>query len=692
MPTGPPGKMSGVALRIEDYAMIGDTHTGAMVGRDGSIDWWCVPRFDSGACFAALLGDAGNGRWRIGPAVPAGGPADSEPLSARRRYRGDTLVLETEWDMPDGTVRLIDHMPVGEGRNRIVRIVEGVSGTVEMATELVIRFDYGHIVPWVRRVDDAVIAVAGPDSLWLRTPVPVRGENMTTRGEFRVSGGDRVPFVLSWRPPHEGPPEVADPEADLAGTERWWDEWAARCSAVGGGGRWQGAVRRSLITLKGLTYAPTGGIVAALTTSLPESVGGVRNWDYRYCWLRDATFTLYALLLAGYDGEATAWRDWLLRAVAGQPSQFQILYGPAGERRLPEFEVPWLAGYEGSRPVRVGNAAADQFQLDVFGEVMDTLNVARRVGISERDTAWDFQKALMDDLEGVWQEPDDGIWEVRGPRRHFVHSKVMAWVAADRAVHACSVGLDGPVERWRQLAADIHAEVCKLGFDHERGTFTQYYGAHALDASLLMIPLVGFLPIDDPRVQGTVRAIEAELYRDGYVMRYSGEGTADVDGLPSGEGAFLPCSFWLADVWAMSGRTDEATALFERLLALCNDVGLLSEEYDSSRGRQVGNFPQAFSHLSLVNTARNLNELVDNPAMHRSRTAPAGSVAAPGPVDATRQGGSEGAGSAAPAPAAPAAPAPAAPDPAAPDSAAPDSAAPDPAAPAAVPTGAPPAR
>ena len=611
--------MAGVSLRIEDYAMIGDTHSGALVGRDGSIDWWCVPRFDSGACFAALLGDAGNGRWRIGPAAGADGVA---PLSTRRRYRGNTLIVETEWDLPGGSVRLIDHMPIRDGLSRIVRIVEGVRGRVAMEMELVIRFDYGHIVPWVRREGDAVVAVAGPDALCLRTPVEVRGENLTTRAELEVGAGERVPFVVTWYPPHEGVPPPTEPEQELASTERWWSEWGEGRAPHEGAGRWSDAAHRSLITLKGLTYAPTGGIVAALTTSLPESIGGVRNWDYRYCWLRDATFSLYALLLAGYDSEAKAWRDWLLRAVAGRPSQFQILYGPAGERRLPEFEVPWLAGYGASRPVRIGNAAAEQFQLDVFGEVMDTLSVARRVGIEERETAWDFQKALMDELEGVWQEPDEGIWEVRGPRRHFVHSKVMAWVAADRAVRAVEAGRDGPGDRWRQLASDIHDEVCKLGFNRELGTFTQYYGSKAIDASLLMIPLVGFLPADDPQVVGTVRAIEEGLCAEGLVLRYSGEGTPSVDGLPAGEGAFLPCTFWLCDVWAMSGRTDEATALFERLLSLRNDVGLLAEEYDVGRGRQVGNFPQAFSHLSLVNTARNLTEAADNASVHRSQAVP----------------------------------------------------------------------
>lgn len=606
--------MTGVGLRIEDYAMIGDTRTGALVGRNGSIDWWCVPRFDAGACFAALLGDSGNGCWRLSP--------PGAPVCTARRYRHDTLVLETEWEGPSGSVRVIDLLPVTDGPRRIVRVVEGLSGSCAIEMELVIRYDYGHIVPWVRRIDGATVAVAGPDSLCLRTPVETRGEDLRTKAEFRVAAGDRIPFVLTWSPSHEGVPAASDAEDDLAATEQWWDAWLSKCRPLDGDGRWHDAVRRSLITLKGLTYAPTGGIVAALTTSLPESLGGVRNWDYRYCWLRDATFTLYALLLAGYEAEAQAWRDWLLRAVAGRPDQFQILYGPAGERRLTEWEVPWLTGYESSRPVRIGNAAADQFQLDVFGEVMDTLSVARRTGMPESDSAWDLQTALVEELETVWGEPDDGIWEVRGPRRHFVHSKVMAWVGMERAVHAVESGLDGPVDRWRRVRDDIHAEVCQLGFNAEVGSFTQFYGSKELDASLLMIPQVGFLPIDDPRVQGTIKAIEEQLCRDGLVLRYGGSGSGGVDGLPPGEGAFLPCTFWLVDAMAMSGRTADAAALFERLLSLRNDVGLLAEEYDLDHHRLVGNFPQAFSHLSLVNTARNLTEADGRvAATHRSRAS-----------------------------------------------------------------------
>ena len=598
-------------LPIEDYAIIGDTHTAALVGNDGSIDWWCTPRFDSAACFAALLGTKDNGRWSI---APVGGAT-----CTRRRYRPDTLVLETEWETDTGAVRIIDHMPIRDDHTRIVRIVEGVSGRVAMETELIIRFDYGSVVPWVRRTDGDTLAIAGPDAVLLRTPVDVDGQHLTTRGAFEVSAGDRVPFTLAWYPSHERPPRVNDAEADLRATERWWLAWCNLCRPMDKETPWYEPVRRSLITLKALTFAPTGGIVAAPTTSLPEAIGGVRNWDYRYCWLRDATFTLYALLMAGYVAEARDWRDWLLRAVAGQPKEFQILYGPAGERRLVECELPWLSGYETSGPVRIGNAASEQFQLDVYGEVMDALNVGRRMGLPAEDAAWEFQLALMDELESAWSQPDEGIWEVRGPRRHFVHSKVMAWVAVDRAVQTTEAGLPGPLAKWRRLRATIHDEVCAEGFNAEVGSFTQYYGSTELDASLLMIPQVGFLPVDDPRVVGTVKAIEERLCDGGLVARYSTARATNVDGLPPGEGAFLPCSFWLADVWAMGGRQKEAEALFERLLGLCNDVGLLSEEYDVGLGRQVGNFPQAFSHLSLINTARNLTHATESSVRHRSR-------------------------------------------------------------------------
>ncbi|PLS75202.1 MAG: glucoamylase [Actinobacteria bacterium] len=593
-------------MRIEDYAVIGDTQTAALVGRDGSIDWLCLPRFDSGACFASLLGTRDHGRWQL---CPAGGA-----LASARQYRGDSLVLETRFTTPEGTARVVDFMPPRARDPDVVRVVEGVSGRVPMRMELAIRFDYGRSVPWVRRVDGRLHAVAGPDALVLDTPVPTRGEGLRTVADFDVAAGDQVPFVLQWHPSHErpGPPRAA---ADaVADTQRWWESWADRCNYEG---EWRDAVVRSLVTLKGLTYAPTGGIVAAATTSLPEQLGGVRNWDYRFCWLRDATFTLYALMSAGYRDEAQAWRDWLLRAVAGSPAEMQIMYGCAGERRLPELVLDWLPGYEGARPVRIGNAAVDQFQLDVFGEVMDSLHQARRIGLPPDPFAWALQRSLMEFLESRWREPDEGIWEVRGPRRHFTHSKMMAWVAADRAVKAVErFGRAGPVERWRQLRHEIKAEVCERGWDAERQTFTQSYGSSELDAALLMMPLVGFLPADDQRVRGTVAAIERELCEDGFVHRYS-QNDDSVDGLPPGEGAFLACTFWLADNYALAGRDGEARRTFERLLALRNDVGLLAEEYDVAARRQVGNFPQAFSHVPLINTARNLT-LEGGPGQRRS--------------------------------------------------------------------------
>jgi len=592
---------------IEDYALIGDTHTAGLVSREGSIDWLCLPRFDSPACFAALLGDEGNGRWLLAPAGPV--------REVRRRYQGDTLVLETEHRTDDGVVRVVDCMPPRQQDPDVARVVEGVRGRVPMRMELIIRFDYGSIVPWVRQMEGALHAIAGPDSVWLRTPVPVHGENLTTVAEFTIAEGERVPFMLTWHASHQRAPRRIDPVRAVDDSEAWWGEWASRIAYEGG---WQDAVIRSLLTLKALTYAPTGGIVAAPTTSLPETLGGVRNWDYRYCWLRDSTFTLYALMLAGLADEAKAWREWLLRAVAGQPKQMQILYGVAGERRISEQELPWLAGYQGARPVRVGNAAVDQFQLDVYGEVMDTLHLGRQIGLESDDAAWDLQRALLEFLEDHWRDPDEGIWEIRGPRRQFTHSKVMAWVALDRAVKAVELaGLEGPVERWRALRREIHEEVCRDGFDAERDTFVQYYGGRQLDASLLMIPLVGFLPASDPRVKATVAAIQRELMVDGLVHRYPPEGSEKVDGLPPGEGTFLACTFWLADNLAMVGRRDEAAAIFERLLALRNDVGLLAEQYDPHDGRQLGNFPQAFSHVALVNTARNLSE--PGPAWARHR-------------------------------------------------------------------------
>jgi len=576
---------------IEDYAVIGDLQTAALVCRDGSLDWLCLPRFDSPACFAALLGTPAAGRWKLAPV--AGG------ASTRRRYRDDTLVLEHEWDTPDGTARVIDFMPVRGQAADVVRVVEGVSGRVRVRSELQLRFDYGSVVPWVKHEGAALSAIAGPDAVWLRTTVPVHGEDEATWAEFDVGPGDRVPFVLTWAPSHEPEPQPVDAEAALLATEQFWQTWMAQCTYDG---KWQSAVRRSLLTLKAMTYAPTGGIVAAVTTSLPEDLGGGRNWDYRYCWLRDATFTLQALLASGFEGEAQAWRDWLLRAVAGSPADLQIMYGVDGTRRLPEMELPWLPGYEGSLPVRTGNGAAGQYQLDVWGEVLDGLHVARESGLSASVHAWDLQRALMEFLAGHWDEPDNGLWEVRGPRRHFVHSKVMAWTGADRMVRAVEhFGLDGPVDRWRELRERIHRDVCEKGYDARRGTFTQYYGATELDASLLLLPRVGFLPYDDPRVVGTVEAVERELVQDGFVLRYRTQ--AGVDGLAGTEGAFLACSFWLVDALHGIGRQDDALALFERLLSLRNDVGLLAEEWDVHARRQVGNFPQAFSHEPLVNSA-----------------------------------------------------------------------------------------
>ncbi|MGH7268487.1 MAG: glycoside hydrolase family 15 protein, partial [Candidatus Rokuibacteriota bacterium] len=574
--------------------LIGDCQTAALVGRDGSIDWLCFPRFDSGACFAALLGGPEHGRWVIEPAVPV--------RRVRRRYRDGTLVLETEFETDAGAVTLVDCMPPRTDVPDVIRLVVGVSGEVPIRMQLIVRFDYGAIVPWVRRLERGMRAVAGPDTLLLRTDVPLRGEGLTTVAEFTVREGQRVSFDLTWCRSHDAtPPELNVPEA-IDHTEAWWREWASRCTYEG---PWQEAVVRSLVTLKALTYAPTGGIVAAATTSLPEQPGGVRNWDYRFCWLRDATFTLYALMMGGYTEEARAWREWLTRAVAGDPAQIQIMYGLAGERRLTELTLDWLPGYGGAAPVRIGNAAYRQRQLDIFGEVMDALHVARREGLAADENAWRVQRGLLDHLETIWPQPDEGIWEVRGPRRHFTHSKVMAWVAFDRAIKGVErLGLDGPVDRWRRQRAAIHDEVCREGYDSARNTLVQYYGAKALDASLLMVPLVGFLPADDPRVRGTVEAIERELASDGFLARYPT--TPEVDGLPPGEGAFLACSFWLADNYLLLGRREEARQLFERLVGLGNDVGLLSEQYDPGSRRLLGNFPQAFSHVSLINTACNL--------------------------------------------------------------------------------------
>jgi GH15 family glucan-1,4-alpha-glucosidase len=596
-----------VGLRIEDYALIGNTCTGALVGNNGSVDWLCMPRFDSGACFAALLGEPEHGRWLIAPS--------GRVTSVRRRYRDATLVLETEFVTETGAVSLTDFMPISERGNQVdlVRVVTGIRGTVPMRMEAAFRFDYGHIVPWVRSRDYGLSAIAGPDAIKLATAVRLRGEDMKTVSEFTVAEGRTIPFMLTWYPSNESEPKGKHPLRMLEDTAAWWRNWSARATV---GGPWRELALRSLITLKALTYGPTGGLVAAPTASLPERIGGPRNWDYRYCWLRDATFSLYALLISGYTDEARAWREWLLRAVAGSPDKLQIMYGLAGERRLSEWEVPWLPGYERSAPVRIGNAAHRQFQLDVYGEIMDSFHLARRSALDDPEDAWRVQQVLMDFLESAWERPDDGIWEVRGKRRHFTHSKVMAWVAADRAVKAIErYQFDGSVERFRRLRDRIHAEVCAEGFSRERNAFVQYYGATELDASLLMIPLVGFLPPDDSRMVATVDAIRHELMIDGLVARYRTEG--NTDGVKGGEGVFLACSFWLADNLAMTGRRREARELFERLAALCNDVGLLSEEYDPVGRRLVGNYPQAFTHVSLVNTVHNLT-LAQGPAHHRS--------------------------------------------------------------------------
>jgi GH15 family glucan-1,4-alpha-glucosidase len=587
-----------VASRIEDYGLIGDLQTAALVSREGSIDWLCFPRFDSAACFAALVGTEENGRWSLRPT--------GDLTRVERRYRGNGLVLETELECADGAVRLTDFMPVRGEAPDVVRIVEGLRGRVRMRTDITVRFDYGSIVPWVRRVPEGTLAVAGPDALLLASPVELVGENMHTVAEFDVEPGDRVPFVLTWYPSNHDLPAHVDAEAALAETEAFWDDWTGTCTD---GGIHRDALIRSLVTLKALTYAPTGGIVAAPTTSLPECLGGVRNWDYRFCWVRDATLTLLSLIRAGYADEASAWRDWLLRAIAGSPDGPQALYGLAGERRIGELELPWLEGYEGSRPVRIGNAACTQFQLDVYGEILDALYQARAAGLPPLDDAWSLCRRLLELLEDVWREPDEGIWEVRGPRRHFTHSKVMAWVAFDRGVRIVEEhGRTGPVERWLALRDEVHAQVCREGFHEGVGAFTQSYGSDRLDASLLLLPLVGFLPVDDPRIAATVAAIERDLTKDGLVERYrADEENTDVDGLPPGEGTFLPCSFWLVEVMVLQGRRVEAEELLERLLALRNDLGLLSEEYDVAADRQVGNFPQAFTHLALVDAVLTLS-------------------------------------------------------------------------------------
>jgi GH15 family glucan-1,4-alpha-glucosidase len=590
-----------VAGRIEDYAIVGDMQSAALVCRDGSVDWLCLPRFDSAACFAALLGTEEHGSWRIAPAGAA---------TPERRYAGDTLILETDWETADGAVRVTDFMPPrgNDDPPVLIRIVEGLRGTVSMDLTLRVRFGYGAVVPWTYRVDGEIRFTAGPDSICVHTPVKLTGRDMNHRATFDVSAGDRVPFVLTYQPSHKDQPAQTDAFESLEETTRFWQEWVAKCTYHG---RYRDAVIRSLITLKALTYQPTGGIVAAATTSLPEDIGGVRNWDYRYCWLRDATITLEALLRTGYTDEAMAWRLWLSRAIAGDPADVQIMYGVAGERRLAEWEADWLPGYEDSAPVRIGNAAAGQLQLDVYGEVVDALQLSCRSGLHDDRHTWALQRALLSFLEEHWAEPDDGLWEVRGPRRHFVHSKVMAWVAFDRAATYAENRMN-QLEiaiRWRGIRDQIHREVCEKGYDSTRGAFMQYYGAAELDASVLLISDVGFLPADDPRVISTVEALKRDLMKDGFMRRYElpPGGTSAVDGLAGSEGAFLACSFWLANALDLAGQSDEAAQVFEHLLSLRNDVGLLSEEYDPRYGRLVGNMPQAFSHVPLVQTALNLS-------------------------------------------------------------------------------------
>ncbi len=607
--------------RIEDYALISNCNTAALVGRNGSIDWLCLPRFDSAACFAAILGHPEHGRWLIAPADP--------DARIERHYQEGSLILVTSFETADGAVEMVDFIGASRGFPDLVRLVRGLRGQVRMCTEFILRFDYGSIVPWVERLPDGGIsAIAGPERVILRTPAPLRGEDLKTVGEFEVSTGETIPFVMSYGPSHLPKPHPIDAEQALHRVETFWQRWSSRCCPAG---QWSNDVKHSLVVLKGLTFLPTGGIVAAPTTSLPEQVGGSRNWDYRYCWLRDATFTLLALMNAGFYDEARAWRDWLLRAVAGSADQLQIMYGLGGERRLSEWEAPWLPGYEDSRPVRIGNGAVNQTQLDVYGEILDALYHAHLHGMPTVDRAVAIGRSVLGHLAQIWRLPDEGIWEVRGPPQHFTHSKVMAWVAFDRAVKLLELvgeqaGGEGGVDRLQQIRDDIHHDVCRHAFDAELGSFVQAYGSKSLDASLLLVPLVGFLPSDDPRIVGTVKAIEERLVVDGFVMRYdTGE---VVDGLPPGEGAFLACSFWLADNYILQGRIEEAQTLFERLLSLCNDVGLLAEEFDPRLGRQVGNFPQAFSHVALVNTAFNLTR-AQGPAEqraahgHRKRQVPA---------------------------------------------------------------------
>jgi GH15 family glucan-1,4-alpha-glucosidase len=599
-----------MTLLIEDYALIGNNATAALVGRNGSIDWLCFPRFDSAACFAALLGSPDNGHWGIAPRATRS--------KITRRYREGTLVLETQFSTAEGTVVLIDCMDQRGGHQDVIRLVRGIRGRVPMEMELVLRFDYGTVIPWVSRLEDnRLCAIAGPDRIVFGTTVALRGEELKTRADFEIEEGQTIPFTLTWSPSFSSLPTPPDAAAAVDNVTHTWEKWSSKHTFKG---PYAEAALRSIITLRALTHHATGGIVAAATTSLPEQIGGIRNWDYRFCWIRDATYTLYALVGSGFIDEARAWRQWLLRAVAGKPDRMQIMYGIAGERRLTEFELAELPGYEGSRPVRIGNAASEQLQLDVYGELLDSAYLAWRKGLQRTDAGWKLGRVLVNHLEKIWSQPDEGIWEIRGPRRHFVHSKVMAWVAVDRAVRMVQeFGADGPLHRWVRLRSEIHDEVCRLGFSRELNSFVQYYGSKELDASLLILPLVGFLPPEDPRIQGTVAAIEKNLMQDGLVARYNTR--SSVDGLVGNEGAFLACSFWLVDNYVLQGRIDEARSLFEHLLSLRNDVGLLAEEYDAKEHRQLGNFPQAFSHLALVNSAHNLSAGIEaRPAHDRSQT------------------------------------------------------------------------
>lgn len=601
-----PANMRSSERRIEDYALIGNAHTAALIDRYGSIDWYCVPRFDSSACFSALLGNERNGCWRIHPARSL--------KAVRRRYIPDTLVLETTFETASGVATLTDFMPhPDDGAPEIIRIIKGIAGTVPMSLAVTFRFDYGHVVPWVRQRNGVLTAVAGPNALALRSPLGLHGKDMSTVSRFSISAGQSIACTLMWYPSHRPMPEIREPHSLLEETIRWWKNWTANCNAPA---EYRDVVVRSAITLKALTHRDLGGIVAAPTTSLPEHLGGARNWDYRYCWVRDATFTLYALLTTGHTEAAAAWREWLIRSAAGEPSTLQIMYGLGGERRLEEFEIPWLAGFAGSRPVRVGNAAHAQRQMDVYGEIMDVFYNAREHGLETNDDAWRIQLELLKFLEKTWEVKDSALWEQRGPERHFTFSRVMSWVAFDRAVKTVErFGFSGPVTRWKRIRRAIHNDICRHGFDRKRNTFVQFYGGKPLDASLLLMPLVGFLPVTEPRVVGTVDAIRRELMKDGFVYRYST--TQSPDGLPEGEGAFLVCSFWLADNLVLMGRRDEARELFDRALSVRNDVGLLSEEYDPVRKRMLGNFPQAFSHVGVINTARNLSRAL-GPAQLRS--------------------------------------------------------------------------